>query len=109
MGAGIVMVLAGSCRGFAVRICVPKFFKKYSNCRVSHLMMDQVFRSSFSLLMKHTSKSMIGAMLSGPTGTSTRLKEEAKCAEAACCCMRGMAYYSYATIARSLGVQTYLL
>ena len=38
MGVGAAMVLAGSCgdgggefEGFLVRICVPKFFKKYSN------------------------------------------------------------------------------
>ena len=48
--------------------------------------------------MKHASKSMIGAMLSGPTGTSTRIEEEAECTEAACCCMHGVAYYFYATI-----------
>ena len=61
-------------------------------------MANRVSRSSFSLLTKRASKSMIGAMLSGPTGTSTRLEEEAKCAEAACCCMHGVAYYFYATI-----------
>ena len=61
-------------------------------------MVDQVSRSSFSLLMKRASKSMIGAMLSGLTGTSMRLMEEAKCTEAACCCMRGVAFYFYATI-----------
>ena len=105
MGAGVVMVLAGSCGDFLVGICVPKVFKKYSNGRVSRSMADRVSRSSFSLLMKHASKSMIRAMLSGLTGMSTRLEEEAKCAEAACCCMHSMAYYFHATIVRSLGVR----
>ena len=61
-------------------------------------MVDRVSQSSFSLLTKCASKSMIGAMLSGLTGMSTRLEEEAKCTEAACCCMRGVVYYFYATI-----------
>ena len=46
---------------------------------------------------------MIGAMLSGLTGMSTRLEEEAKCAEAACCCMHGVVFYFYATLCPVLG------
>ena len=98
MNAGIVMVLTGSCGGFAVGIYVLKLSKKYSNCRVTRSTADWVSRSLFSLLTKRVSKSMIGTMPSGPTCMSTRLEEEAKCAEAACCCMHGVAYYFYATI-----------
>ena len=48
--------------------------------------------------MKRASKPMIGVMLSWPTGMSTRLEEEAKCTEAACCCMHGVVYYFYAIL-----------
>ena len=109
MGADIVMVLAGSCGEFSVGICVPKVFKKYSICRVSRSTADRVSRSSISLLTKCVSKSMIRAMLSGPTGTLMRLEEEAKCTEGACCCMHGVVYYFYATICLVLRGQTYLL
>ena len=42
----------------------------------------RVSQSSFSLLAKRASKSMIVELISGPTGTSTKLvEEEAECAE----------------------------
>ena len=117
MYAGIVTALAGSCRdggvgfeGFVVRICVPKFCEKYSNCTVSHSTVYRASQSSFSLLAKHALKSMIDVMLSGPTGMSTRLEEETECAEAdPLLYARTRCMTSAPLSAQSLGVQTYLL